>query len=99
MKTYFFKRLPLVAASALLFLPTLRAQDFDSDLLSDSEELVLGTDPFDTDTDGDTLPDRAEVYPYKVVTGTFTFQEAIADAISKGGRVAVIDSPQKLYQV
>ncbi len=99
MKTCFFKRLPLVAVSALLFLPTLHAQDFDNDLLSDSEELVLGTDPFDTDTDGDTLSDRAEVYPYKVVAGAFTFQGAIADAISKGGRVAVIDSPQKLYQV
>ncbi len=99
MKTCLLTRLPLVAVSAVLFLPTLHAQDFDGDLLSDSEELILGTDPFDTDTDGDTLTDRAEVYPYKVVTGSFTFQEAIADAISKGGRVAVIDSPQKLYQI
>ncbi|MEO8614762.1 MAG: binary toxin-like calcium binding domain-containing protein [Luteolibacter sp.] len=99
MKTCFTQRLPLIAVSALLLSPTLRAQDFDGDLLSDGEELVLGTDPFDTDTDGDTLSDRAEVYPYKVVAGAFTFQEAVADAISKGGRVAVIDSPQKLYQV
>ncbi len=36
-------------------------KDFDRDLLSDEEELKLGTDPNKEDTDGDGLSDYAEV--------------------------------------
>jgi hypothetical protein len=35
--------------------------DFDNDGLTDSDELVLGTDPTNWDTDGDTLADGAEL--------------------------------------
>ncbi len=37
------------------------ARDSDSDGLTDSEELVLGTDPYDPDTDDDGLNDGTEV--------------------------------------
>ncbi|MDX1996231.1 MAG: Ig-like domain-containing protein [Thermoanaerobaculia bacterium] len=37
------------------------AEDPDGDLLATSDELNLGTDPFDPDTDGDTLLDGDEV--------------------------------------
>jgi len=99
MKTRIVRSLPLLALTAFLAQPSLRAQDTDGDLLSDSEELSIGTDPFDTDTDGDGILDRAEVYPFQIVPGTFTFQEALEDANAKGGRLAVIDSPQKLIEV
>ncbi len=39
------------------------------------------------------------MYPFKIVTGPFTFEAALADAASKGGRLVVIDSLDKLYQV
>ena len=39
-------------------------EDFDSDTLSNYHEGLFGTDPFEPDTDGDTLPDSYEVqYP------------------------------------
>ncbi len=99
MKTRIARSLPLLAASAFLTSPALFAQDTDGDLLSDSEELVIGSDPFDTDSDGDGISDRAEEFPYQIVAGTFTFQEAMDDAAAKGGRLVVIDSPDALYKV
>ncbi|MFU8892840.1 MAG: lectin-like protein [Luteolibacter sp.] len=73
--------------------------DSDGDGLTDDEEIALGTDPFDPDTDGDLIIDRKEVFPYYIVPGSFSYADAMADARSKGGRLAVIDSPEKLYQV
>ena len=99
MKTRIVRSLPLLALSALLALPALRAQDTDGDFLSDAEELSLSSDPFDMDTDGDGILDRDEVFPFRVVAGAFTFEQARENAASLGGRVAVIDSPQKLYQI
>lgn len=99
MKPYFVRALPLAALSALVLSPVARAQDTDGDFLSDSEEQLLGTSPYNTDTDGDNILDRAEVYPYQVIAGSFTFEQAVADAASKGGWLAIIDSPQKLYQI
>ncbi len=45
--------------------------DTDSDLLTDSEELQIGTDPLNPDSDGDGLPDGLEarvVYPYPLIS-------------------------------
>lgn len=39
-------------------------QDSDEDTLCDDEELMLGTDPYDRDTDGDALDDGLEVHGY-----------------------------------
>lgn len=80
-------------------LPLPTPGDFDGDGLSDDEELALGTDPYDRDTDADGLSDRQEVYPFSSVDGQFAFEAALADALSKGGNLTVIDSPQKLYRV
>jgi hypothetical protein len=99
MKTRIARTLPLIALSVFALAFPAFAQDTDADLLSDSEELILGTDPFDPDSDGDGLTDRQEVFPFSIVTGAFTFEEAIADAVTKGGRIATVDSPQKLYQI
>lgn len=99
MKPYFVRALPLVALSALAFTPLVRAQDTDLDFLSDTEELLHGTSPYNTDTDADGTLDRAEVYPFQVINGNYTFEQAVADAASRGGWLAIIDSPQKLYQV
>jgi hypothetical protein len=99
MKPYFVRALPLVALSALAFTANVCAQDTDGDFLSDAEESIIGTSPYNNDTDGDGLTDRAEVFPYSIVTGAFTFDEAMADAKAKGGWLAIIDSPQKLYAV
>ena len=73
--------------------------DTDGDGLTDDEELVLGLDPYDPDTDGDEITDRKEAYPYYIVPGTFTFQEALTDAARRGGRLATIETPERLYKL
>jgi len=45
--------------------PIPKIEDKDNDGLSDQEELLLGTNPLDPDTDGDLLFDREEVEVYK----------------------------------
>lgn len=80
-------------------LPPPTPGDFDGDGLSDDEELALGTDPYDRDTDGDGLSDRQEVYPFSIVSGQYTYDAALVDALNSGGNLTVIDSPQKLYRV
>lgn len=73
--------------------------DSDGDGLTDDEELVLGLDPYDPDTDGDEISDRKEVFPYYIVPGAFTFEEALSDAASRGGRLATIETPERLYKL
>ena len=97
MKTFLPRTLSLLTLLTLVALPSLSAQDTDGDFLSDTEELAIGSSPYCTDTDGHGLTDRAEVFPYSIVTGAFTFDEAMASAASKGGWLAIIDPPQKLY--
>ena len=99
MKTRLFRTLPFLSLAALFLHLPLQAQDTDGDLLADSEELALGSDPVDNDSDSDGITDRDEVFPFKLVTGAFSFEGARADAAAKGGRIAVIDTPQKLVQV
>ncbi len=80
-------------------LPPPSPGDFDGDGLSDDEELAIGTDPYDRDTDGDGLSDRQEVYPFSIVQGLYAFEDALADALSKGGSLTIMDSPQKFYRI
>lgn len=40
------------------------AEDFDNDTLTTKQEAAIPTNPFETDTDGDTLPDDVEVNTY-----------------------------------
>jgi uncharacterized repeat protein (TIGR02543 family) len=67
--------------------------DEDSDGLTNLAEITQhGTDPINADTDRDGINDGAEVaYAgsfYKLVQGTFTYAQAVADATTKQGRVA-----------
>jgi hypothetical protein len=43
--------------------PTHSNADTDNDALNDSDELAAGTDPFNPDTDGDTVPDGVDDDP------------------------------------
>jgi hypothetical protein len=99
MKPYLARTLSILGILALYFPHAAFAQDADSDFLSDAEELVIGSDPYDKDTDGDDILDREELYPFQIVAGTFTYEAALDDAKSKGGRLVVIDSLDKFYQV
>jgi hypothetical protein len=62
--------------------------DTDGDGLPDLLENQIGTGLSTGDSDGDGLTDGDEIYPYYIIDGSFTFAEAIADAILRGGRVA-----------
>ena len=67
--------------------------DQDSDGLTNLAEITqYGTDPIKVDTDNDGINDGAEVAYvgsfYKLVQGTFTYAQAVADATAKQGRVA-----------
>ncbi len=46
-------------------IPDWYVTDKDGDLISDEEENRLGTNPKETDTDGDTVPDKLEIEKYK----------------------------------
>jgi hypothetical protein len=68
--------------------------DTDADGIPDIIEVqaAVGTSPFNKDTDGDTLLDGDELYPYAIIEGSFTWDEAKADAIKRGGSLAVIQN-------
>jgi hypothetical protein len=63
--------------------------DADGDGLPDLLENRNGTGLATRDSDGDGLSDGDELYPYYVVSGSFTWLEAAADAKAKGGRLAI----------
>lgn len=62
--------------------------DNDYDGLLNSEEDALGTDKNVKDSDGDGLTDGREIYPYELVSGAYTWEQARADAKARGGRLA-----------
>jgi hypothetical protein len=51
-------------AAYIFALPTAPISDSDGDGLNDDDEIVLGTDPFDPDTDDDGLSDGGEINVY-----------------------------------
>lgn len=68
-------------------------EDSDTDGLTNLEEITqYGTNPLLSDTDADGLSDSAEVHYagsfFKLVLGTFTYPQAVANATAKRGRVA-----------
>jgi hypothetical protein len=73
--------------------------DADRDGLADLYETKTGTFvsktntgtlPTSIDSDGDSLLDGEEVYPFAIIRGTFNWQQARDDAKNRGGRLAVI---------
>jgi hypothetical protein len=46
---------------AITYSGAIRKQDKDKDLLADEDELEFGTDPSNSDTDGDGISDGEEV--------------------------------------
>ncbi len=70
-------------------LSTFANRDSDNDGIPDAIEGTLGTNPNASDSDGDGLTDGDEVYPYHIISGNFTWEEARADADLRGGRLAV----------
>ena len=65
------------------------AADRDLDGVPDSIEVAFGTDPANPDSDDDGINDGDEITPYYTIDGDFTWQEASADAVARGGRLAV----------
>ena len=51
--------------------------------------MTYSTDPTSADTDDDGLTDFNEVISFAITNGSFSWEEAKADAESMGGRLAV----------
>jgi hypothetical protein len=71
------------------------ASDLDKDGLTAYDEvIVFGTDPAVADTDQDGITDGEEtgVGVFSVADGIFTWEQARADAMAKGGRLATFGS-------
>jgi len=80
------------------------ADDQDGDGLSNLAEISQhGTDPLKADTDSDGLADNVELTSagsfYQIVPGSFTRAQAVADATSKRGRLAVFTDANDFSRV
>ena len=60
------------------------AEDFDNDNLINSDEELNGTDPFKSDSDGDTLSDYQELYEYNTDPNKYDTDE---DGLSDGTEI------------
>jgi hypothetical protein len=80
-------------------LRTSSTSDRDGDGLLDIEEFALNTDPINPDTDADGITDGLEAYPFYVTTGSFSYEQARLEAIRRGARLAVIDTPEKIAAI
>jgi hypothetical protein len=84
-----------VTSSAAMVTAAPDLRDSDGDGLTNYDEVfVYGTNPHSADTDGDGLSDSYELGlgRYSVVLGSFTWQQAEADAKTKGGTLATFAS-------
>jgi hypothetical protein len=84
-----------VTSSAAMVTAVPDVRDSDGDGLTNYDEVfVYGTNPRSADTDGDGLSDPYELGlgRYSVVLGSFTWQQAEADAVAKGGTLATFAS-------
>ena len=63
MKTPRFLRYLLVALTCVACTAESRGVDSDGDGLSDKQEILFGTDPYQIDSDGDTIPDATDASP------------------------------------
>ena len=80
------------------------ASDSDADGLSDGAELALGTQPNQPDSDGDGLGDGLESQTgvgsrYEIITGSYHWDDARVDALSRGGHLACITSAREWERV
>ena len=69
--------------------------DTDGDSITDGDEVnTYFTNPNDIDTDNDGLTDSEELISssYALINGSYTWQEARDDAISRGGHLATVTS-------
>ena len=72
-----------------------RNEDFDGDgIIQSDEEDIYQTSDLSNDSDGDGLMDSFEIGygRFQIVKGSFSWNSAIADAESKGGRLATFAS-------
>ncbi len=84
------KSTPTSARFRSYLLVSYNSLDTDADGIPDLLEVTAGTDPFNNDSDADDLTDGDEFYPLNIINGSFTWEEAKADAASRGGRLAVV---------
>ena len=84
--------------------------DSDGDGLSDGAEInTYGSNPNLVDTDGDGVSDGNEVSngtnpnvdetvdpQFQVIRGSYTWTEATSDAAARGGRLAVLNTQEKI---
>ena len=97
--TTFDKTAPRTTLLQTYRLRTNSTSDRDGDGLLDVEEFALNTDSNSSDTDADGITDGKEIYPFYIVNGSYTYKQAVADAARRGGRIGVLDSPQKLAAI
>ncbi|WP_458699686.1 hypothetical protein ACKGJI_07580 [Sulfurospirillum sp. 1307] len=58
----------ILLSSSLMFAQNMSAKDFDHDGIPDNSEKILGTSPYNADTDGDGINDLKDKHPLNVDT-------------------------------
>ena len=71
-----------------------RLSDSDSDLLTDGQEIDLGTNPQSTDSDGDGMPDKWEVDNSLSPTSSNATADADSDGLNNLGEYNASTNPQ-----
>lgn len=66
--------------------------DWDEDGLSNAQEAILGTDPHETDTDGDGLSDGVEIPAFTLATAEYMLTRLIP-SVNEGSPMPLLASP------
>jgi hypothetical protein len=90
--TTFAKASAISAEFRTYRLQTLESTDSDGDGLYDWQEVALSTDPYNADTDLDGISDGREVFPFYLINGSYTFEQAKLDSQARGGSLAVLET-------